>query len=433
MQPHEQLEKFFADLVPYLKANPAQIPEMMSEAEREFKRAGYREEIPSTVKNILIVRLDAIGDMILTSGFIREVRANFPQARITLIASPLTFPLVELCPYVNEVLIFDRNKFVGNFTDVLEKLVVFCRENLWRKIFSIAFSPQWGSWNLPALLLCWLSGARERIGFGTYPYKNYFGEPSAEETAKDNFLLTKNIVVPQSIIPDLEKYLYLLTASGFEVAQDNVELFYGAEDFYRARALLKDISCKKVILGIGAGGASRKYPVEKYLVALKEIAKKDLVFVIVGGRDELNDANFIEKNLPVGKVLNFTGKTTLRETEAIIGQADFYIGNDTGVMHMAAAEKIPCLVLYREAVDKENYFPGAFSEFGRYPPWQTKAVILRPDHQLEDCAKRGVIYGWCHSRGPHCITQIAPQEIVDAFEANAMPAKDTEQLENEFS
>ena len=120
--------------------------------------------------------------------------------------------------------------------------------------------------------------------------------------------------------------------------------------------------------------------------------------------------------MPAGKVLNFTGKTTLRETEAIVGQADFYIGNDTGVIHMAAVEKIPCLVLYREAVDKENIFPGAFSEFGRYPPYQTKAVILRPDHQLEECAKRGRIYGWCHSREPHCIKQIAPQEIVEAFE-----------------
>lgn len=412
------LEKFFAKLIPYLKANPEQIPQMMSETEREFKRAGYREEIPRGVENILIVRLDAIGDMILTLGFIREVRANFPQARITLIASPLNFPLVELCPYVNEVLTFDQNKFGGNFPDVLENFVVFCRENLWQKHFSIAFSPQWGSWNLPALLLCWLSGARERIGFGTNPYKSYFGDLSPKETAKDNFLLTKNIVTPQNIIADIEKDFYLLKASGFEIFQDNVELFYGAEDFYRARELLKDIppSCKKIILGIGAGSANRKYPVEKYLVALRELAKKDLVFVIVGGKSELDDANFIEKNLPRGKVLNLVGKTTLRQSEAIIGLSDFYVGNDTGVMHMAAAEKIPVLAIYREAQDKENILPGAFSEFGRYPPWQTKAVILRPDHQLEDCARRGVIYGWCHSDESHCITQIEPQEIVDAFE-----------------
>ena len=74
----------------------------------EFGRLGYRDF--AGVKNILIVRLDVIGDMILTSGFIREVRANFPQAKITLVVSPLVYPIVELCPYVDEILIFYNKK-----------------------------------------------------------------------------------------------------------------------------------------------------------------------------------------------------------------------------------------------------------------------------------------------------------------------------------
>lgn len=410
------LEKFFADLVSYLKANPAQVSELMFEAEAEFERAGYREEISAGVENILIVRLDAIGDMILTSGFIREIRANFPQARITLVVAPLTYPLVELCPYVNEVLAFDAYKFGGDFLNVFEHIAGFCRENLWRKHYSMAFSPQWGSDNLPALLLCWLSGARARIGYGVNPYSGWGFEYSAGDAARDNFLLTKNIVSPRGAVAEIEKYLYVLEGAGFKVNSNYAELFYGAADLIRAQELLKGISLKKVLLGIGAGGGSRKYPVEKYLPALKEIAKKDLVFVIVGGKAELDDAAYLENNLPRGKVLNLVGKTTLRETEAVVSQANYYLGNDTGVMHMAAAEKIPCLVLYREAQDKENISAGALSEFGRFPAWQTNSVILRPDHQLEDCAAKGPIYGWCHSAEPHCITQITPQEIIDAFE-----------------
>ena len=410
------LEKFFTDLVSYLKANPAQVSGLLFEAEAEFERAGYREEISAGVENILIVRLDAIGDMILTSGFLREVRANFPKARITLVVAPLTYPLVELCPYVNEVLSFDAYKLGNDFHNVLENLVEFCKENLWQKHFSMAFSPQWGSDNLPALLLCWLSGARERIGYGVNPYKNWDEDYSAEDAAQDNFLLTKNIVSPRSVIAEIEKYFYVLEGAGFKINQNHAELFYGAADLIRARELLKGISRKKVLLGIGAGGGSRKYPVEKYLIALKELAKKDFVFVIVGGKTDLEDAAYLEKNLPRGKVLNLVGKTTLRETEAIVSLTDYYLGNDTGVMHMAAACKIPCLVLYREAQDKENISPGVFSEFGRFPAWQTNSVILRPNHQLEDCAAKVPIYGWCHSHETHCITQITPQEIVDAFE-----------------
>ena len=102
------MEKFLADLFRLLnQADPSMHRTFLQLIEQEFIREGYREKNSSGVENILIVRIDAIGDMIVTSGFIREVRANFPHARMTLVVSPLVYPLVELCPYVNEVLSFD--------------------------------------------------------------------------------------------------------------------------------------------------------------------------------------------------------------------------------------------------------------------------------------------------------------------------------------
>ncbi len=409
------MEKFFAEWLARLETEPEKLSELLLAAEEEFVRAGYREKIFAGVENILIVRLDRIGDMFLTSGFLREVRANFPRARITLVCMPQVFSVVELCPYVNEVLTFDRNALSPEMPVMFEQIVTFCREKLWRRRFSMALLPQWGANNFPGLLMAWLSGARERIGYCHKPYISWVGEPAPAEMAIDNFLLTKNVVSPRSAVAEIQKYYYLLTAMGLPINQDNVELFYGAADFLRARELLRGVAGKKVILGIGAGDPNRKYPAEKFLPALKVLAAKDLCFVIVGGQAELDDANFIEHNLPRGKVLNLAGKTTLRETEAVIAQADYYVGTDSGVMHMAAASKVPCLVLYREAQDKEDYLPGAFSEYGRFPPWQTKSVILRPDHQLPECEAKGETYGWCHSDEPHCITQIEPQEIVDGF------------------
>ena len=396
------------------KAEPQAYGSFLERAEEEFKRTGYREN-STGVENILIVRFDSIGDLILTSGFLREVRANFPQARITLIVSPRVYPVVELCPYVNEVLTFQRKSARNNLLEMLEEIAVFCRDNLWEKKFSFAFSPRWHDDTLPSLLLCWLSGARERIGYGTMPAKGWVNVPIPPI---DNFLLTKNIVTPQNVIADADKNFYLLVAAGFKVNQTHMELFYSAEDFQCAKEILEDIppNYKKVILGLGAQEFNRKYPVEKYLVALKELAKKDLVFIIVGGNKEIDDAEFIERNLPEGKVLNLVGKTTLRQCEAVIAQADFYLGNDTGNMHMAAAAQIPVLCLYREAVDRENFYPALMSEFRRFPPYNTKAIVLRPAHQLDECATLPPCYGGCHSKKPHCITQIAPQQIIDGFE-----------------
>lgn len=418
-RPHQRLEIFFDEIFHAMrKAPPQTYEQFFARIEEEFKRLGYREKISSGVQNILIVRLDAIGDMILTSGFIREVRKNFPQARITLVVDAGVYPVVELCPYVNEVLPFDTKIFTGNFLTVLEKIAVFCRDKLWQKKFSIAFSPRWHDDTFWHLVLMWLSGARERIGYGSYPFHSWKGAPHPQIAARDNFFLTKNIVTPKNIVADVEKNFYLLLAADLKFNQTHLELFYSAEDFQYAKDLLEDLppNCKKVIVGIGARQDCRKYPVEKYLVALNELSKKNLMFIIVGWKDELDAAAYLEKNLPAGKVLNLVGKTTLRQTEAIISQSDFYVGNDTGNMHMAAAAQIPCLVLYRDAQDKEAYLPGIYSESQRFTPWQTNAVILRPDHQLDDCARRDPVYGWCHHDEPHCITQIPPQWIIDGFE-----------------
>ena len=328
--------------------------------------------------------------------------------------------MVELCPYVNEVLSLEKKSLFGNLPEVMEKIAVFCRENLWQKNFSIAFSPQWGSDNLPALLTCWLSGARERIGYCVNPFRSWLPNPPPNFAPQFGFLLTKDVVTPQSVIGEIEKHFYLLEAVGLKVNQTHMELWFGEADFLKARELLKDIpsSCKKVLLGLGASDSRRRYPVEKYLVALKEISKKNLVFVIVGGKSELEDANFIEQNLPRGKVLNLVGKTTVRQTEAVISQTDFYLGNDTGTLHMAAASKIPVLGLYRAAKDVENILPAILNEYRRLPPYGTKVIALRPAHPLDDCATSPPVYGLCrHLNIPHCITQITPQEIIAGFEA----------------
>ncbi len=416
---HEKLNLFFGEFFRAMRKAPSQAyGQFLARAEEEFKRLGFREKISSGVENILIVRFDAIGDMILTSGFIREVRANFPRARITLLVCSDVRPVVELCPYVNEVLSFDRNLLAGNFVNVMERIAVFCRDNLWQRKFSIAFSPRWSTDTFFHLVMAWLSGARERIGYSSYPLKNWTGDPPPQVAAQDKLLLTKNIVTPRNVVSDAEKNFYLLQTAGFKITQTNMELFYTSADTYRAKELLEDIppACKKVVLGIGAREASRCYPVEKYLIALTELAKKNLVFVVVGDSSELDAANFLEQNLPHGKILNLVGKTSLRESEALTAQADFYLGNVTGNMHMAAAAKIPVLALYREAVDRENILNAFLSEYHRFPPYQTKTVVLRPAHQLDECETLPPVYGGCHHPEAHCITQITPQEIIAGFE-----------------
>ena len=126
------MEKFFTDIFRLLRqGTPSMYGTFLQLMEQEFKREGYREKFSSSVENILIVQIDAIGDMIVMSGMIREVRKNFPQARITLVCSPLVYPLVELCPYVNEVLTFDLKTLEGQGRDHTTEIFRRCWKG-WR-------------------------------------------------------------------------------------------------------------------------------------------------------------------------------------------------------------------------------------------------------------------------------------------------------------
>ena len=142
------------------------LADFFGQMENSFQKTGFREVQKTGVKNILVMRLDAIGDFVLSSGFIRELRLNYPFARITLVVSKLVYPLAELCPYVNKVLAFDNKFNSGDITEMLDRLSNFAEENLWKEHYDLAFSIQWGSENLPPLFMGYLSGARERIGYG---------------------------------------------------------------------------------------------------------------------------------------------------------------------------------------------------------------------------------------------------------------------------
>ena len=105
-----------------------------------------------------------------------------------------------------------------------------------------------------------------------------------------------------------------------------------------------------------------------------------------------------------------------RITAAVISQSDLYIGNDTGVMHAAAACRLPVIMISSEAEDKmvSPLFRAMNSPYLFFYPWQTNAIVIRPKHALEEC-KDFFGFGGCGLGKPHCIAQTEPREIVDAY------------------
>lgn len=373
-----------------------------------FAAEGYRQKQKDSVQQILVIRLDAIGDNVLNSGFLRELRRNCPKAQITLVVNPVVYNLVELCPYVNEILVYpgaSKGSFVERYTWAME----LCEQKLWQRHFDLCICPRWDFDKYFALFLGYMSGARERAG---YSEKLYAGK--AKVNAGYDDFLTKAVMNPPELLHEVERNLFLLKALGMTVQDDSLELWYSPADSIKAGKLLHGFGKGKrlVAVALGANETNKAYPAELYAEALAEIAAKYPVgFILLGGPADQSAGNLIVGKLPEGMAMDLSGKTSLRESAAVLARTSVYIGNDTGLTHMAAALKRVILEINREAEDCPKTI---ISLYARFFPWQTPAIVLRPQKAAGNCASV-ISQGGCVAGEPHCIKKILPDDIMAAY------------------
>lgn len=379
--------------------------------ESVFRAEGFREKKTGAVEQLLVVSLDELGDNVLLTPFLRELRRNAPRARIVLVVKPFLRNVFELCPYINELLTLQP----GFGRDILQqggRLIDFCEQHLWELKLDKCFLPQWGDNKTDLRLLAYLSGARERIGYGDDAVKVY--SDVLEDPSACGELLTEAAVAPKNCVHEAARRTQLLRCYGMEVCQDQAELWLGEADWQAAGELLAGVRsrAKVLALGIGAGWPGRNYPVHLYLQALQELTAEGWGVVVLGGEKERENGDFLVEQLPPCSTVNIAGQTSLRETAAAIGLTDLYLGNETGVLHMAAALGKPTVDICMEPDSRRWLLPELLSPSARFHPWRTDYICLRPAEPLPECAE-AVCYGYCTRWDvPHCITQIEPREVV---------------------
>jgi len=352
---------------------------------------------------------------------IREIRRNFPHAKITLTILGRLHSLAERCPYVNEVII---NNIPGASDQVslLRNMTEFCNQHFWHKRYRLAIVLKGTTDWIPHLYL-YLSGARERVNFVHLADRIYTDTVRPKDRSPSYLFLTHPVLYPKNIIHEAERNLYLLKAYGLQVRSNHAELWYETSDLYQARKILGNFGKNKVrvVVAVGTSGAQRenRYPIEQYLKAFKKMIELGAAIIISGGSAEKKSAEFLQNNLPSNAVLNLCELgLTWNTTAAIIAQSDTYIGNDTGPLHLSVACRKPVIALYRDAKYRPALYNGVSSYF-RFFPFQNYAIPLQPKLPLSDCAqyleKFYHAHTCFHEGKVHCITQIKPEEIIEAF------------------
>ncbi len=391
------------------KTQEFKCDEMMTRMEPIFLQAGYRRTPDGRnppASNIIIVHESAAGDFIAMSAAIREIRRAYPSAHITLIVNTRAENLAELCPHVDEIIVrrfvLDNGQALqsarDDITNIIKKLRFYlelAKKCLTRR-YDICLSPIYGS-RPSTVLLSYFTGAARRIS-----HDRGLWSPLLTDFVNQRGVGTHAVDKSLSYVEHL---------TGERIKERRMETWFDQNDLDAVKALMP--STKKIFT-IGVGGLTRKnhYPPQSYaeLINLIFRAEPESGFVLLGDANDGAEAKIISESVDGASVIDLTGKTTFRQTAAAISLCDVHIGNDTATIHLAAAQKIPVLAIHCFPLDLGRTSPNL--QF--WYPYETSSVVVCPSKALPECRESRDNRG-CRARGPHCITQITPQNLFDAY------------------
>ena len=215
----------------------------------------------NVVKKILIVRLDEIGDMVLTTPFLRELRRNYPKAEITLVVKPAVYNLVELCPYVDKI---------KKFTKANGRWAVFQNINLAKKFaynqleqdYDLAIVPRFDSdLDYMAGAIAFYTGASRRIGYATW----VLPRKSKSDAGLEGFY-TDFVPAREGVCHEVERNLDILRYLGCSIENSSLELWIDEHDEQVAKKLLPTRrELRLLVLVLSAGAKHKEWPIENYI------------------------------------------------------------------------------------------------------------------------------------------------------------------------
>ena len=343
------------------------------------------------VREILVLRLDRIGDVLMSLPALADLRQAYPAARIRLAVGRWSEEIARRAP-VDDVLVWSA-PWVGRPSEGAEK-----RRVLWRAArrlradrVDLAFDLQG---DVRAAWLMALTGARERVG-----YANTGGAR----------LLTRVVPLDETV-SWVEQNRRAIAAAAGPAARGGgarVELLRDP-DRQRAREILaaEGLDGRRPLVGLHASGGR---PVKQWAPGRwREVADRlqrefGAAVVLTGTAADRPLAEEVARGL--GGVRDLTGRLSLIESLSVIGALDLLLSADTGPMHMAAAVGTPSVSVFGPS-DPRRYFSGGTGAPG------TRHVVVQPDLWCAPCNLiRRPPHECLGPEGPECLRLVTVDDV----------------------
>lgn len=343
----------------------------------------------TTAKNILCVRLDTIGDVIMTTPAMRALKLAHPDRRITLMTSSAGAAIAPLIPELDDVIVYDAPwlKLTAPRRDSSPEFEMI--DQLRRAEFDAAVIFTVYSQNpLPSAFVCYMAGIPLRLAHcHENPYQ----------------LLTHWIKDPepdQLIRHEVRRQLDLVATVDATLSDERMRLVVSSEVKQRVIDRLSELPINLdrpwVVIHPGATAPSRRYSPESFaIVARQLIQTADLQIIFTGTEPEQELVAGIRNAMQVSSH-SLVGCLNLSELTALLELSPLLISNNTGPAHIAAAVGTPVVDLYALTNPQHT-------------PWGVPNRVLFHDVPCRICYK-----SICPEVHHHCLQLLKPETVVKA-------------------
>jgi ADP-heptose:LPS heptosyltransferase len=350
----------------------------------------------------IVFRLDALGDVVLTTPLFRALKSAHPQSRLTVVVHSYVKPLLVTNPHIDEILTLPtiKPRWLPVRLQRLLAAIVFYWTQLRGEHFAFAVSPRWDVDEHLATFLCALTNAKHRVGYGS-------ATSAAKGKINRGFDRAYDIWLPPGPIRhEVLRNLAIAERLDATVRDDSLDIHITERDRRRAVKLLANVSARTTLiaLGIGAQSAGRRWPLERFAETVNRIGEsREVQPLIVCSAAELGQALTLSELLHPAPVI--LSGAMLREVCALLERCDIFIGNDSGCAHLAAAVGCGTVVISRHP---RNGDPNHFNSPVRFAPHALNVHVLQPATGRVGCGDA------CVASGPHCILDVSADDVASA-------------------
>lgn len=342
--------------------------------------------------HILLVRFSSMGDVVLQTATVNWLKAFFgPELQISFVTSTEFVSLIDHHPGVHQVIGFNRREgeswkhLIKKIDQLNEKTPIDLILDLHATLRS--FRLRCSFWTIPAL--------------------------TVDKRRWERFLLTK--IKSVSLKKIFHAKAFGLTSQAERILKDLESLFGDNRAIRRTRdyrqgpheeltsleALpIYPLPAPYLVLAPSASFFYKRWPIASFVELAQLLLEKTPhhIVILAGKDDQFCDAFKVIEN---PRLINLQGKTTLKESMAILSKSQVSVGNDSGMNHIAEAYGVPCVTLFGPTDPR----------FG-FAPHGNKSTYLSKDPFCKPCSTTGKKE--CYRDRHYCMEMISPKEVTDA-------------------